>query len=126
MHRVNGWLRSNWLPVAASVVLVISAVAYIVDDTRLWCGVRPSTVVRTGDVLGLPASRFVRHKAEVEEAALVFDWARARELEDDWITRQGAVDGDPHPGWGSMLSWETEAPGQFALACAATRLGIGS
>ena len=125
MHPVHGWLRSNGISIALTVLFVGSALAFMVDDTRFWCGGHPIAVVRTGDFLGIPPSRFIRHKAEVEEAALALDWGRAMSIVKEWIVREGAVDGDPHPGWGSMLSWETEAPATFGIACAATRIGIG-
>jgi hypothetical protein len=96
----------------------------LLDEQRFWCANHGLEVIAVGDALGKPPSRFVRHVAEVEARAAAGDFAGAVELHREWVAKEsGAPDVDPHPGWGSMLAWETDAPADFADACICAYLG---
>ncbi len=99
-------------------IALFSASPSLSDEQRMWCAHHGLAVVAAGDRLGIPPSRFVRQKAEVEAVVLEGDFERAMQMTEDWIAREsGAPDSDPHPGWGSMLAWETDAPADFTKAC---------
>lgn len=85
---------------------------------RVWCANHPLETIQAGESLGLVPSRFIRHTAEVEQAVVEGDWASAQTLATSWIAQEAnAIEQDPHPGMGSMLAWETDAPEDFRLAC---------
>jgi hypothetical protein len=90
------------------------------DAHRVWCGAHPLAVVRAGESLGVAPSRFVRHKAEVEQAFLEGDTDRVQSLILEWVGQQmTASDTDPHPDVEAMPSWELEAQADFERACLA-------
>ena len=90
------------------------------DVQRVWCGAHPVAAVNAGADLGIPASRFVSHKAAVEQASLDRDSARAQSLILGWIGQEiTATDSDPNPDIESMPSWEANAAADYQRACSA-------
>lgn len=90
------------------------------DTQRVWCSAHPVAVVTAGDALGVVPSRFVQHKAELEQATLDGDSARAESLILQWVASEmTATDSDPHANTKSMPSWEADAPADWQRACQA-------
>lgn len=90
----------------------------LTDAQRVWCANNPIATIGSGARLGLRPSRFVQHAADVEQAVVEGDWGKAQALVVEWNAQQAAAtESDPHPGMGSMLAWETDAPEDFRLAC---------
>lgn len=90
------------------------------DVERVWCGAHPVAAVNAGVDLGIPPSRFVTHKAGVEQASLDGDAQRAQSLILQWVGQElTATDSDPHPDMKSMPSWEADAAADFERACIA-------
>ena len=88
------------------------------DVQRVWCGAHPEAVVTAGQSLRIQPSRFVVHKAEVEQATLDGDSARAESLILQWVGQEiTATDSDPHPDLTSMQSWEADSVGDWQRAC---------
>jgi hypothetical protein len=76
--------------------------------------------VNAGVDLAIPPSRFVTHKAAVEQASLDGDSQRAQSLILQWVGQEiTATDSDPHPDMKSMPSWEADAAADFERACIA-------
>lgn len=90
------------------------------DAHRVWCGAHPVTAVNAGADLGIPPSRFVLHKAGVEQATLDGDSQLAQSLMLRWVGEEiTATDSDPHPDLRSMPSWEADDAAAFQRACVA-------
>jgi hypothetical protein len=90
------------------------------DVQRVWCGAHPDAAVNAGVNLGIPPSRFVTHKAAVEQASLDGDAQRVQGLVLDWVGQEiTATDSDPHRDLKSMPSWEADAASDFQRACLA-------
>lgn len=90
------------------------------DVQRVWCGAHPVAAVNAGVDLAIPPSRFVTHKAGVEQASLDGDSQRAQSLILQWVGQEiTATDSDPHPDMKSMPSWEADASADFTRACIA-------
>ncbi len=100
---------------AASAPTGVSA-----DVLRVWCAAHPNAVVNAGAALGIQPSRFVVHKAAVEQAHLDGNAQLAQQLLLSWIGQQvAATDSDPHPNVDSMPSWELDSPGDWLRSCTA-------
>jgi len=106
--------------VFAAMLVACGGAAAFSDAQRVWCGAHPLVVVHAGGSLGVAPSRFVQHKAEVEQASLDGDQARELSLILAWVAQEiTATDSDPHPHVDSMPSWEADAPADFQRACVA-------
>lgn len=106
--------------VLAAVLVACGGSAAFSDAQRVWCGAHPLVVVHAGGSLGIAPSRFVQHKAEVEQASLDGDQARVQSLILAWVGQEiTATDSDPHPNVDSMPSWEADVPADFQRACVA-------
>jgi hypothetical protein len=90
------------------------------DVQRVWCGAHPVAAVNAGTSLGVAPSRFVVHKAQVEQASLDGDSDKATSLILAWVGQEmTATDSDPHPNVESMPSWEADSAADMARACMA-------
>ena len=106
--------------VLAAILAACGGSAAFSDTQRVWCGAHPAAVVQAGATLGIAPSRFVQHKAEVEQANLDGDQQRATSLILLWVGQEiAATDSDPHPKVNAMPSWEADAPADFQRACVA-------
>lgn len=92
----------------------------LTDVERVWCAAHPVDTVNAGVALGIGPSRFVSHKAAVEQATIDDDAERAQALILAWVGEQiTATESDPHPDLASMPSWEVDAEGDFERSCLA-------
>lgn len=90
------------------------------DVQRVWCDAHPVAVNNAGAALGIPPSRFVAHKAAVEQATLDGDQELATRLILNWVGQEiTATDSDPHPDLKAMASWEADSATDFERACSA-------
>ena len=90
------------------------------DVQRVWCDAHPMAVVNAGEALSIAPSRFVTHKAEVEQATLDGDQDLATSLILAWVGQEiTATDSDPNPNMKAMQSWETDSASDFERACTA-------
>jgi hypothetical protein len=104
--------------ILAAVIAGCSAAPALGDTERVWCGAHPGAVVHAGASLGISPSRFVIHKAGVEQAELDGNTNLATSLILQWVgSEMTATDADPHPNINSMPSWEADAPADFQRAC---------
>ncbi len=97
-----------------------SAPATFGDTQRVWCGAHPVAVVTAGGSLSVSPSRFVVHKAALEQASIDGDQQQVTSLQMQWLASEmTATDSDPHPNVNAMQSWELDAAADWQRACMA-------
>ncbi len=120
-----GLRRAALAPMLALVVVACGAsgptpAPTFGDVQRVWCGAHPVATVTAGGSLGVEPSRFVVHKAQVEQATLDGDSDKATSLILAWVgSEMTATDSDPHPNVDAMPSWEADSPADMQRACMA-------
>jgi hypothetical protein len=115
--------RANFRVVAVAIAVQVfvacgSSPPPLDDVDRAWCVNNPMATIKAGGSIGLRPSKFVQRTAEVDQAVVDGDWARAVALNRRWHALESTEnEANPHPGMGAMLAWETDSAEDFANAC---------